>query len=101
VADIVAAIHAHPDAAIVASGDAALAALLAAALVPGRAAVLDIGRFDTSSDQDFLDHLYVPGLRRAGDLGTAAELAGSQVVVHNAGERPRLSPRDIVALLRK
>jgi dienelactone hydrolase len=101
VADIVAAFRANPDLAIVASGDAALAALLAAAVVPGRVAVLDMGRFDTAADKEFLERLYVPGLRRAGDLGTAAELAGSRVVVHNSSERARLSPREIVALLRK
>lgn len=87
VADIVAAMRADPTAALVASGDAALAGLLAAAIVPGRAAILDVGTFDTSSDGDFLQRLYIPGLRRAGDLSTAAAMAGNRVVVHNAGER--------------
>jgi dienelactone hydrolase len=112
VADIVAAMRASPDAALVASGDEALAALLAAAIVPGRMAILDVGTFDTSSDTDFLDRLYVPGLRRAGDLTTAAKLAGGRIVIHNAGERftlngaslvnvqrTKLSAREIAALL--
>ena len=113
VADIVAEMRAYPDAALVASGDAALAGLLASAIVPGRTAILDVGTFDTSSDADFLERLYVPGLRRAGDLATAARLAGNRIVIHDAGERftldgapaarvqrTKLSAREIVALLR-
>jgi hypothetical protein len=110
VADIVAAVRAHPGAALVASGDAALAGLLATAVVPIRLAVLDVGNFDSSSDQDYLDHLYVPGLRRAGGLQTAASAGGAAVLVHNAGprfalsgiriERQRLSAADIAAALR-
>jgi hypothetical protein len=110
VADIVSALRANPDARLVASGDAALAGLLAAAIAPARLAILDIGTFDTSSDADFLQRLYVPGLRRAGDLVTASRLAGGRVVIHNAGERfnlngaavqhTKLSAREILALLR-
>ena len=75
VADMAAAVRANAGAAIVADGDAALAALLAStvALVP--VAVLDVGRFDTSNDAGYLERLYIPGLRRAGDLQTAASLA--------------------------
>jgi dienelactone hydrolase len=87
VADIVSALRAHPGAALVASGDAALAGLLAAAVATPRIAVLDVGAFDTSSDTDFVDRLYIPGLRRAGDLQTAAALAGDRILVHDAGER--------------
>jgi dienelactone hydrolase len=87
VADIVSALRANPGAAIVASGDAALAAVLASAVVPGRTAILDVGTFDTSSDADFLQRLYVPGLRRAGDLATAASLGGNKLIIHDAGER--------------
>jgi dienelactone hydrolase len=110
VADIVAAIQAHPDAAIVASGDAALRALLAAAVAAPRTAILDIGAFDTSSDTDFVKRLQIPGLRRAGDLETAAMLAGDRVVIHNAGEqfvlkgatvrRARMSAAEIVKILK-
>jgi hypothetical protein len=74
-------------AAIVADGDAALAALLASAVAPVPLAVLDVGRFDTSSDAGYLERLYIPGLRRAGDLQTAASLARGRIVVHNAGDR--------------
>src|SRR3954467_15089032 len=60
VADVVAAVRAHPGAALVADGDAALAALLASAVVPIRLAVLDVDGFDASGDQAFVDHLYIP-----------------------------------------
>ena len=72
--------------------------------------VLDVGGFDTSSDAEFLEHLYIPGLRRAGDMQTAASLARDRVVIHNAGPRftvkaPRvetkkLTAREIVDLIR-
>jgi hypothetical protein len=111
VADIVSALEADPGAAIVASGDDALAALLASAVVTPRIAVLDVGPFDTSKDTDFVDRLYVPGLRRAGDLATAAAVAGNAVVIHGAAEqfaldgvnvgRTRLTAKEIVARLRQ
>lgn len=110
VADIVTALRAHPGAALVAAGDAALAGLLAAAVTPVRLAILDVGDFDTSSDTDYVEDLYVPGLRRAGGLQTAAAAAGKGVVIHNAGERftlngvrvqrARLGADEIVAALR-
>jgi len=111
VADIVAAIRADPGAAIVASGDLALAALLASAVASPRLALLDVGDFDTSKDEDFVDRLYVPGLRRAGDLQTTATVGGDALVIHGAGEhfalagvdvsRAKLSAKDIVARLRR
>ncbi len=110
VADIVAQAQANPADVFIAEGDAALAGLLAAAVAPFRLSVLDIGAFDTSRDDAFVERLYVPGLRRAGDLRTAAAVARDRVVIHNAGEqftadgihvrRTRLSPRDILALIR-
>jgi hypothetical protein len=111
VADIVAAVRAHPGAALVGDGDAALAALLASSIAPIRLAVLDVDGFDTSSDQAFVDHLYIPGLRRAGDLATAAAMSRGEVVVHNGGAAfsvPTLHPNaakltsaEIVTILRK
>jgi hypothetical protein len=111
VADIVAALRGSPGAALAASGDEALAAALATAIEPPRVAVLDVGGFDTSRDADFLDRLYIPGLRRAGDLGTASEMAQGRLVVHNAGatfaapgarvQREALAPAEIVAILRR
>ena len=109
--DIVQAVRANPGAGLVASGDMALAGLLASAIAPPAAAVLDVGDFDTSNDEDFVQRLYVPGLRRAGDLQTAAQMFGGTLTIHNAGERftlanrtpqrAKLTPREIVALLRK
>jgi hypothetical protein len=111
VADIVAAVRAQPGAVVIADGDAALASILAAAIVPIHLAILDVNGFDSSNDQAFVDHLYIPGLRRAGDLATAATMAHGEIVVHNAGPafsvtalHPRaakLSATDIVALVRK
>ena len=110
VADIVAAIQAAPAAVLVAGGPDGLPALLAAAVAPVRAAVVNVGGFDTSSDQQFLDRVYIPGLRRAGDFQTAAGMTRGSVVVHDARgafragggwrvERDALSARQIVALL--
>lgn len=111
VADIVAAVRSHPHAAVVAEGDAALAAILAAAIVPIRVAVLDVANFDTASDQAFVDHLYIPGLRRAGDFQTAAGMARGELIIHNAGTSfavPALHPQpsklaaaEIAAVVRK
>jgi hypothetical protein len=111
VADIVEALRGSPDAVLISAGDVALAGMLALAMETGRRAVLDVGDFDTTSDAAFVERLYMPGLRRAGDLSTAAALAGDRVVVHNAGARftpdgitvkhEKLTPKEIVALLRE
>jgi hypothetical protein len=111
VADIVAAVRAHPNAALVADGDAALAAILARAVVPIRLAVLDVAGFDSSSDQAFVDHLYIPGLRRAGDLQTAAAMSAGEIVVHDGGsafnvpslkgKAAKLTSAEIAAIVRK
>jgi hypothetical protein len=95
VADIVAAVRAQPSAAIVASGDAALAALLASSIITPRLAILDVGNFDTSDDGAYVDRLFVPGLRRAGDLETAARVAGEAVILHGAGGRFSLGGAEI------
>ena len=111
VADIVDALRASPDAVLIAAGDAALTGLLASSIEMGSRAVLDVGDFDTTSDTAFIERLYMPGLRRAGDLSTAAALAGDRIVIHNAGprfllggvtvKREKLTPKEIVALLRE
>ena len=72
---------------LVAAGDAALAGALASAIEPPRLAILDVGGFDTGRDEDYLAHLYIPGLRRAGDVQTASEMAPGRLVIHNAGPR--------------
>ena len=111
VADIVTALRAQPNAVLVAAGDAALAGALAAAIEPPRLAVIDAGGFDTSRDDDFLARLYVPGLRRAGDLRTASEMAPGRLIVHNAGaafdapgarvQQATLTPREIAKAVKQ
>ncbi len=111
VADIVQAIGEAPHATLVASDDWALAALMALAVVAVERAVVDIAQFDNASDTAFVERLYIPGIRRAGDLQTAISMATGQVVIHNAGNRftlegPQIQPRkltpdEIVTLLRR
>jgi len=109
VADIVTAAQAAPGAILVATREYGLAGLLASAMTPLSRAILDIGDFDPSSDDDFLARLYIPGLRRAGDLGTALSMAAGPVVFHDAGaaftlpgarvETRRLTAAEIADLL--
>jgi len=99
VADIVEAVRRSPSSVLVADGDAALAARLAAAIVPVRRAILDVSGFDTASDAAFLDRLYIPGIRRAGDFQTAARMARGEVFLH--ADSPPLTAAQIVALVRK
>lgn len=111
VADIVAALRAAPSAVLVAGGDAGLPALLATAITPVRAAVVNVAGFDNSRDDQFVERLYVPGLRRAGDFQTAAAMVRGKVVVHDARDRFRvaglqverdaLTAKQIVALVSK
>ena len=110
-ADIVGEIRRNPGAVLVAGAEAGLEAMLAAAVVPVRLAVVDAGAFDLSSDSQFVDRLYIPGLRRAGDLRTAAAASGNRLVVHNAGATftvdaarvltARLTAPEIVKLVRE
>ena len=110
VADIVEALRASPDAVFVSTGDAALAGLLALTIETERRAILDVGDFDTASDAAFLERLYMPGLRRAGDLSTAAALAGERAIIHNASprfaltdatiRREKLTAKEIVGMLK-
>ena len=111
VADLVAALTQARHATLVADGDAGPAAVLAAALVPGTRAIVDVSQFDLSSDAAFLERVYIPGLRRAGDFATAAAMTTADVFVHDAGdrfnvkgwhiERRRLVPAEIVNLVRR
>ena len=111
VADIVAALRAAPSAVLVASGTAAVPALLAAAVTPVRTAIVDVNGFDTSSDEAFLNAVYIPGIRRAGDVNTAARMMTGQTIVHDARdrfqasgirvERDSLTAKQVVALATK
>jgi hypothetical protein len=110
VADLVRALVNAPGATLVADGEAALPGFLAAAVAAVPVAVLDVDGFDPSSDEAFLARLDIPGLRRAGDLHTAAALARGSLVVHNAGARfpvegvrahaRKLTADEVVRLLR-
>ena len=111
VADVVEALRATPDAVFIGVGDAALAGLLALGVETDRRAILDVGDFDVSNDAALLERLYIPGLRRAGDLSTAAAFAGDRAVIHNAGarfnldgsqvRREKLTAKETVALLKQ
>ena len=111
VADIAHVLRENPGSALVADGDAALAGLLALGIAPAARAVLDVGRFDTSSDAAYLEHVYIPGLRRAGGVQTAASMATGRIVIHNAGTSfeltgptilpERLSVSEIVSRLKR
>jgi hypothetical protein len=102
VADIVAAARDTPGAMLVATRDYGLAGLLASGLTPLSRSVLAVDGFDMSNDEDYLARLYVPGLRRAGDLATAVSMAAGPVVIHGAGNRlalagARIEPRPLAA----
>jgi dienelactone hydrolase len=111
VADLVAALTDRPNAILIADGEAGVAGLLAAAVAPVARAILDVGRFDAASDAAFLDRLYISGIRRAGDVRTAASMVRGSVVIHNAGDRfsvegpvthvEKLTPEQIVQLVKK
>jgi len=110
VADIVRALGKERGAMLVATGDSALAAILALAIVPVERAVIDVAQFDNASDAAFVERLYIPGIRRAGDLQTAMSMATGTVMIHNAGgrfaltgariESRKLTSDEVVTLLR-
>ena len=62
--------------------------LLARSLAPeSHRALVDVSRFSSEEDRAYLEHLYVPVLRRAGDFKTAAMLGpATRLLIHNAGE---------------
>jgi hypothetical protein len=102
VADMVDAARAMPGAMLVATREYGLAGLLASALTPVSRSVLAVNDFDMSKDDDFLERLYVPGLRRAGDLTTAVSMAAGPMVVHGTGNAlafagARVEPRTLTA----
>ncbi len=76
---------------IAALGQAGLWVLLAKGYSPEvHKMVVDAGMFDTTSDDDYLKYLPVPGIRRAGDFQTA--LAVSPLIpllIHNTGNKFR------------
>jgi hypothetical protein len=90
VADVARTLNMHPGAMLVADGDLALPALLAIAAAPvGRIAV-DVAQFDNRNDAAFIERLYIPGIRRAGDFRTTLAAVAGRTLVHNAGDRFQL-----------
>lgn len=75
--------------ALVGSGKAGLWCLLAGPFAPNvTSTVADAAGLDMSSDDAFLDDLYVPCLRHAGDFRTAMALAAPfRLFVHNTQQR--------------
>ena len=71
---------------VVGTGRAGLWVLLAAALDPGELnAAADLDRFDASGDAAYVTGLFIPGLRRAGDVRAAAPLLSrGRLLLHNA-----------------
>lgn len=69
-------------------GKAGLWCLLARSLSPEpHRALVDVSRFSSEEDRAYLEHLYVPVLRRAGDFKTAAMLGpATRLMIHNTGE---------------
>lgn len=54
--------------------------------VPG-ATVIDADKFDAESDRAFAEGFFVPGIRRVGDIRTAAAMvAPGRLVIHNAAK---------------
>ena len=74
---------------LVGVGDAGLWCMLARAFAPGVSkTVIDASGFDNTDDQAFVERLYVPCLRRAGDFRTAGSLiAPGKMLIHNARGR--------------
>jgi dienelactone hydrolase len=72
---------------LVGLGEAGLWGLLACGIDPHIVrAALDIAQFDSADDQAYLDRLFIPCLRRLGDVKTAATLAApAALLLHNIG----------------
>ena len=72
---------------LIALGNAGPAVLLARGLFPSvESSIIDVDQFNNNDDQAYIGRMYAPGLRRCGDLRTAAMLAApSPLCLHNAG----------------
>jgi dienelactone hydrolase len=79
---------------VVGVGRAGRVALLARAIAPVNGSVAaDTHQIDSSDDSVWLSELYAPGMRRAGDLQTAAMLvAPSRLLLYNTGDRFAADP---------
>ena len=70
---------------LVGQGRGGLWVLLAAALDPGiQSIVADLDQLDTTDDSRYVEGLFIPGLRRAGDFrAVAALVTDARVLLHN------------------
>lgn len=71
---------------LVGRGRGGLWVLLAAALDPAvRSVVADLDQFDATDDSQYVERLFIPGLRRAGDFrAVAALVTDARVLLHNS-----------------
>ena len=69
--------------------EAGLWCLLARGVADGVArTAVDVSKFDADEDEEWLDRLYIPCIRRAGDFRTAGALAApNPLLIHNTGGR--------------
>ena len=76
-----------PSVSLVGVGAAGPWCLLACGLCPQiTRAVIDVDRFDTESDEEYEEKLFIPVLRRLGGLAAAATLATpAELYLHNTG----------------
>jgi dienelactone hydrolase len=74
---------------LIGQGEAGLWCMLARVFAPNvERTVVDAAGFDNASDQEFIEKLHVPCLRRAGDLRTAGALiAPGRLFIHNTRGR--------------
>jgi len=72
---------------LVGLGEAGAWCLLASAAgIRAKSVVVDMDGLDVASDAELMDKLYTPGLRRAGDVRTAAALwAPAKLALYNSG----------------
>ena len=59
--------------------------------------MLTVRHLKPGSDEAFLDHLYIPGIRRAGDVETALGMTHAAMHV----QHERLTPAAVIEQLRK
>lgn len=72
---------------IIGLGQGGLWCLLARPLIPNvKSTVIDANKIQVDRDEDFLQDIYVPGLRRIGDIRAALTLiAPHRLLIHNLG----------------
>lgn len=84
-------LYANSRLSVVGQGQAGWWTLLARGIAPKiDKMVIDAAGFDSSGDDEFLKHLPIPGIRRAGDFTTAVAVAPlAPLLIHNTKEKFR------------